>query len=69
MIEYYDLDPLIQILNLTFARKILFARKRMKVSRLIIRVKKKRLKFWKEERGKEEELNSMEGETKRKSVR
>lgn len=69
MIEYYDLDPLIQILNLTFARKILFARKRMKVSRLIIRVKKKRLKFWKEERGNEEELNSMEGETKRKSVR
>lgn len=69
MIEYYDLDPLIQILNLTFARKILFARKRVKVSRLVIRVKKKRLKFWKEERGNEEELNSMEGETKRKSVR
>ena len=41
MIEYYDLDPLIQILNLTFARKILFARKRVKVSRLVIRVKKK----------------------------
>lgn len=45
MIEYYDLDPLIQILNLTFARKILFARKRMKVSRLIIRVKKNAWNF------------------------
>lgn len=52
MIEYYDLDPLIQILNLTFARKILFARKRVKVSRLVIRVKKKTLEILKRRKGK-----------------